>query len=369
VVSASSRTVVLTLSLALLLSSGAVAQSAEPSDSVAATGASVASATGELEWQRVDGLPGPETALVNRIAVGQDGTIAVMGQTAFGQGPALGWSSSDGLTWEPAKIKDADFSASLDVLALPDGGFIAWPYLGAQLWRSPDGRTWKRDKRPASAFFADGIATEDGLIFVGRSPDGMPVALRSADGKKWSATELPMPEGGDQLPNLIVSLADGTLLAAATGTRDAGATLWRSEDGAEWQIVPMPDTEPGAFIEGIAATGSGATMVVPHISDTAVLGSTIWTSTDGADWQETHRVSDVWLSQPVPGPDATYVWAGPVLLTSGDGLTWTESRPEAFDGPYSVFGGVVTPDGELVTIGRVEFIKGSATWLGSPAVE
>ena len=56
------------------------------------------------------------------------------------------------------------FENSLDaiLLALPDGGFVAWPYLGAQLWRSPDGRTWKRDKRPGSVFFGDGIASTEG---------------------------------------------------------------------------------------------------------------------------------------------------------------------------------------------------------------
>lgn len=164
----------------------------------------------------------------------------------------------------------------MDLLALPEGGFIAWPYLGAQLWRSPDGRTRKRDTREGSVFFGDGIASEDGLRFVGQSPEGKPAALRSSDGKKWSATELPAADSGDQTtPNLVTRLADGTFLAAATAIRD-GATLWRSDDGSHWQI---------------------------------------------------------------------------------------------FDGPYSVFGGVVTPDGELVTIGRVEFIKGSATWLGSPVAE
>jgi hypothetical protein len=361
--------VVLTLSLALLLSSGAAAQSAEPSDSAAAAGASVASATGELAWQRTDGLPGPETALVNRIAVGPDGTIVVMGQTAFGQGPALGWSSSDGLTWEQAKIKDAQASLGLDVLALPGGGFMAWPYLGTQLWRSPDGGTWKRDKRPANVFFGDGIATDDGLLFVGQSLDGKPAVSRSSDGKKWSTSELPAPADSDDVPNLIVRLTDGTLLAAATGTRDAAATLWRSVDGAEWQIVPMPDTEPGAFIQGIAPTTTGAVMVVPHLSETGVIGSTIWASTDGADWQEARRVADAWLSQPLAGPAAVHVWAGPVLLSSADGLTWDESRPEAFDGPYTVVDGGITPDGTLVVIGRVEAIKGSATWVGSPQSE
>jgi hypothetical protein len=344
------------LSLALLVPSGALAQAAEP-------------AGGELAWQRTDELPGPETALVDRIAVSPDGTIAVLGQTAFDQGPALGWVTTDGLAWEPAKVKDADFSAPMDLLALPEGGFIAWPYLGAQLWRSPDGRTWKRDKRAGSVFFGDGIATEDGLLFVGQSPDGKPAALRSSDGKKWSATELPIAEGGDDAPDLVARLADGTLLAAAAGTRDAAATLWRSVDGSDWQIVPMPDTELGAFIEGIAPTTTGAVMAVNHASETGILGSTIWATADGIDWQAVYSVPEAWLSPPVPGPDATYVWAGPLQLSSADGLTWTESRPEAFEGPYTVFGGVVTPDGELVTIGRVEFIKGSATWLGSPAAE
>jgi hypothetical protein len=306
---------------------------------------------------------------VNRIAVGPDGTIVVMGQTALGQGPALGWSSSDGLTWERAKIKDAEASIGLDVLALPDGGFVAWPYLGAQLWRSPDGRSWKRDKRPGSVFFGDGIATEDGLLFVGQSPDRKPAVTRSSDGKEWSTSELPAPADGDDVPNLVVRLANGTLLAAATGTRDAAATLWRSLDGAEWQIVPMPDTEPGAFIQGIAATGAGAVMVVPHLSETGVIGSTIWATTDGTDWQVVHEVPEAWLSPPVPGPNATYVWAGPVQLTSVDGLTWTESRPEAFDGPYTVLTGAVAPDGRLVAIGRLEVIEGSATWVGSPTSE
>jgi hypothetical protein len=369
VVSVCSRAVVLTLSSSLLLSSAVAAQSAEPSDSAAATGASVASVTGELAWQRTDGLPGPETALVGRIAVSPDGTLVLMGQTAFDQGPALAWSSSDGLAWEAAKIKDAESSAALDVLALPDGGFIAWPYLGAQLWRSPDGRTWKRDKRPANAFLADGIVTEGGLLFVGQSPDRKPAVLRSVDGKKWSATELPIAEGGDDDPNLVAQLADGSLLAAATGTRDAAATLWRSVDGSDWQLVLMPDTAPGAFIEGIAATSSGSVMVVNHLAETGDLSSTIWSTTDGTDWQAVHDVPEGWASLPVPGPDATYVWAGSVLLSSDDGLTWAESRPEAFDGPYTVFGGVLTPDGEVVTIGRFEFIKGSATWLGSPAAE
>jgi hypothetical protein len=250
---------------------------------------------------------------------------------------------------------------------MPDGGFIAWPYLSPQLWRSPDGRTWKRDKRPGSVFLGDGIATQDGLIFVGRTSDGKPAALRSTDGKKWSATELPMVEGGDDLPNLIVRLTDGTLLAAATGTRDAAATLWRSVDGTEWQLVPAPDTEPGAFISGIAATGSGAVMVVPHISETEVIGSTIWATSDGTEWQEVHRVAGSWLSRPVSGPGGIHTWAGPLLLTSEDGLTWAESRPEAFNGPFTVVDGAVTPDGKLVTIGRVEAIKGSATWLGTPA--
>lgn len=377
VVSACTRTVALTLSLALLLASGAVAQSAEPTGSVepapaaptAATGPGVDSAPGVLAWQRTDGLPGPETALVNRIAVGSDGTVAVLGQTALGQGPALGWFSTDGLNWEPAKVKDAESSASLDLLALPDGGFIAWPYLGAQLWRSPDGRSWKRDKRPAGVFFGDGIVTEDGLVFVGQSSGARPAVLRSADGKKWSATELPIAEGGDDAPNLIAQLADGSLLAAATGTRDAAATLWRSVDGGDWQLLPMPDPEPGAFIEGIAPTATGAVMVVNHPSETGDLSSTIWATSDGTDWQAVHDVPEGWASPPVAASEATYVWAGPVLLSSVDGVSWAESRPEAFEGPYTVLGGVATPDGELVTIGRVEFIKGSATWLGSPAAE
>lgn len=263
---------------------------------------------------------GLEGATLNGVTASSDGMVAV-GSDAEG---AAAWTSTDGVTWQPVEVADADGVDALHAVAL-DGGGVAF---GAV---DPDpSRTWS-----ASAGSQPWEPADSGGI------DGRVNAV-AADGDRW--------------------VAAGDLVDAETGAGAAGA-VWTSDDGRRWESLGELPLNEGT-ISDVVVEGD-AVVVVGFDVD----GGKVWTSAGGVDLQAVAEGEfDAATIQGVARTVAGYVALGralgdlrPVVWTSEDGVAWTREDPStAAFAPDLQINDLATVDGALVAVGAAP--QGGAVW-------
>jgi hypothetical protein len=258
------------------------------------------------------------------------GRVAVVGHAG---NDATAWTSSDGVTWEPATGGDAfvegPATGMTTVVAGPDG-FLAGGFAGAlnqpgvpRFWGSPDGRAWSRlssDGAGPTGRVASIAAGPGGFVAVGTvGPVGHPTTSAvwtSADGVRWQR----IPDSPVLGKGAMASVAAGGpgYVAVGSAMDSAAALVWLSEDGRTWQLAPAQDSLTyhglGITMADVIA-GPGQLLAVGHFLFGQQFGQgTAWTSPDGRTWTRMPDQASLGQGEPqaVIADGAGYVATGTV---------------------------------------------------------
>jgi hypothetical protein len=268
-----------------------------------------------VAWTSADGLTWAfhqiettEFTFPESLAAGADGTVLAVGRS--GRSP-VAWTTRDGSAWKrhDVAIVGTDGTAErMTAVAFGEGRFVAGGSVGPELaerharfWTSSDGVTWQPAPDNASVFANAEVRAitpfGDGFVAVGIVGDAQTqtdaVAWTSPDGMSWSRIHSPAFDGGKAVS--IVAAPGGGLVAVGTTVERREAVAWTSADGREWTKAP---TEPSRLYPGYAEGAGGYT----QMTDVAVVGSellgvgvfqglqrgtgTSWVSKDGIHWTQ-----------------------------------------------------------------------------------
>ena len=217
-----------------------------------------------VKWTRVrakEELGGEGDQLISRVAVGDQGFVAVGSDRVAGECSAAAWISADGKRWTQAPQDDPDLGGpgrqEMRGVAVANDQIVA---VGsdessgtsdAAVWVSRNGRRWNR-LQDEEALYRGGeqvmtsiVAGEDGFVRV-----GWDTILESKDAAAWTSTdgttwEKPLVEEdvlggpGKQVIFGVDRLDDGGLVAVGLDTSGGGgdAAVWTSADGETWVRV------------------------------------------------------------------------------------------------------------------------------------
>lgn len=306
-------------------------------------------------WQRVPAsklaLPGAGQVLgITHVAA--NGNVIVMSGTLSRGGSGAWRSANGGTTWTAAAIPTTGGgNATIAGLAPLKGGFVAiraadiGGLVGADAYISADGAAWRRS---ASITTANGapltlgpVSGGPGGAVVTGEAEGLLIAFISADGVTWAGTN-------------VINRAPAETVSGAALTASGQALISGTSAGQAAERQPVlsaigpqggPDqidlrAVPGATIPEIAVNAiaaSGAAQVAAGSADGL---PALWASTDGGEtWARavgttpavldrggleqltsvTHGAAG-WLAV---GGAADGTKAGPIVVGSPDGQTWT----------------------------------------------
>lgn len=313
------------------------------------------------------------------IATLRTGEVVVVGRGTERASPARAFvfDRSDPKSWQTVSLPGRKRAVAVDIVAWDDE-FIAvatrLPKDGPPqvlIWRSPDGRSWRRPITIDDSEAWDLLPTDEGLALLGVTWDDarrpVPTLWRSTDGRAFEAT--PVADSGYGVRRVARS-PSGTWIVVGQGTNedgyDAEHVLWRSVDGEDWESIELPFADASRLMEVVAAnwTPSGFILVVDlDLAGPEDASGEIWHSPEGFEWTRV-AVSEVPFSAVATSPSRQVAFgsrlAGPVsdpivpapmvVYASSDGLDWHASRHEELDG-VSVTAAAMTTSGELVGVG------------------
>jgi hypothetical protein len=280
------------------------------SDSAGGREAAAWSATAEATvWSRVppsDALRGAGgQAAMSAVVTGGPGFVASGLTTTAKDFDAEVWTSTDGQTWTPVqdpKALGGPGDQVMNRVATGGPGFVAVGFdpsgqrSAAAVWTSSDGSTWQRVTGSREALAGDQLKMRDvtdggpGLVAVGFSgPQGNSDAVvwTSADGTTWTRlTGSPKVFGGPGSQVMATVVAGGPGLVAV-GADNTDAAVWASKDGTTWTKVPADPAVFGVggdqFMNFAVSTPKGIVAVGADGQDAAV-----WVSADGEHWKRDH---------------------------------------------------------------------------------
>jgi hypothetical protein len=317
-------------------------------------------------WQEAT-LPGPSTGVwpIDGMAANGGGDVVLLGQTAGRNGKPLAWHSLDGLAWDAVKLSwpkgmgpIAVATVGNDFLAIGGGK------TGTATASSGAGARWtvKKSAIPGATTLYGITSTNDGAAVVGASgKTAAPTIWSTRDGVKWSkASLLPAAsEGLGSRPTLIAASPTGVMGAAS---RDSA--LWVAPDGITWQSAPLPATGEGTVVAALTGIPTGLLLVLDQGPAGGPVSSSIWVSADGLAWLPVHTTDGTALLHASSGPSGIVVQAEHMLLTSPDGMTWTEHPLTEFDSYVSTL--AQTPGGRILVSGTTTDQANGALWMGTP---
>ena len=277
-----------------------------------------------------------------------------------------------------------------DVVALPDGGFVAVGYMPPEWlpvsWTAADGADWKLHEIDGPAFtFPMSIAAGPGgaVVAVGRSGTA-PAAWTTDDGRSWDSKSVPVLGGAGIAERMVTVLAHegGYLAGGSVGPEllDRHARFWTTPDGATWE--PVAD-DPVAFadseVRAIAPLGEGFVAVGVTGTAQAWTGGVAWTSEDGLTWTRVDHPAFAagFAIALTPSPSGGLVAVGEdlerreaVAWTSADGRTWARAPVEdsrLHSGGFAWFSDVIAIDSRLIAIGGIQGLqRGTAmSWVST----
>jgi hypothetical protein len=285
----------------------------------------------------------------------EGGRFYILGST--GRDAAV-WSSSDGTTWQVARLpfpsewegEDygfvyADEMAAIDGRLLVAGEVGMNDYLEAVVWESTDGTTWREVDTGAfrqDAFnVLDLTAGPNELVAITHQYGaGTGSAWRSDDaGRTWTEHR---PPGDGVSAAVVVGTTRGYLLAGAENEsfnedEPSSPRIWYSPDGTgtSWRLASLEGSGGRGRVEHLAIDAQARWVAVGTLNDRA----TVWRSLDrGLSWAVVASLGEVGDEQlagyrvigapegfvAVSGTDPALTWV------SADGGTWvqtSENRP------------------------------------------
>jgi hypothetical protein len=210
------------------------------------------------------------------VAVGEYRTSTNAGTPSH----AVAWASTDGIAWTR---QAGDFgeglleSALSDVCVLPDGTplGLGWTEVSGDSFRmtawSPRDGTWSKldlgEFGEREGYGSTCANDEDGVV-VSATIAGRNVLLRTTTGSDWR--QVFKAERGVSLFNPVT--VPGGFAAAGSWSNDttAGAVVWLSRDGIEWEPVAIPSRNSAST--GLVAAFEGDLLVtLPATSGDPIL--------------------------------------------------------------------------------------------------
>ena len=228
-----------------------------------------------VTWRRVDHPTFADAQLI-RIAPMGDGLVAVGGTPGADQ--AATWITSDGETWlRSAPQASLEHAFLWSVAAAGDrlvaGGWRRAPEPSAAFWTSTDGLTWQPAPIPPAAAdhqvrtvqaFAGGWIAGGDLVEGGRA-----AAWTSADGSRWT------PATVDALDGATISdiAVDGDR-ALAVGSIGSDGAAWVTGDGTSWSALDG-GAPARAYLVSVA---TGTSLVAVGATQERLPGTGSWVS-------------------------------------------------------------------------------------------
>jgi hypothetical protein len=273
------------------------------------------------------------------------------------------FTSNDGLHWSVAQEQTAQPETTVQFVVPVGNGLVA---MGREhLWYSGDGTTWTaidspswRDlwqisNGPAPVLLAVASGSS-GVVAVGNTQLGVgeagePVIAYSADGRTWTAANLPTAPA---MVRDVVAYRGGFVIAGRDGEPDVfggGAcctnggyipgtgrpAAWTSTDGVTWASASVEGSVvPGGELEEVLVGAGGFFAVGINTQTGAYLSATFttWGSSDGRTWHISSQPGSSLLHWPALASDGTHIvmlGAAPSgsasvgAWVSTDGSTWT----------------------------------------------
>jgi hypothetical protein len=258
-------------------------------ESVGDTDAAVWTSPDGLTWSRVPHddavFGGPEAQLMYSAVAGDMGLVVVGLDASGGDGDGAVWTSLDGLTWSRVPHNEQALGGSdhqiMNHVALGGPGLVAVGTdspsgpANAAVWYSPDGLVWTRvphdeqvfggPDRQAITSVAEG---GPGLVGIGYDlADFESVVWTSPDGLTWTRMGQDDLSGGPGPMDLwSVVVAGGPGLVAigySLSGNDSDAAVWTSPDGLTWTREPHDEAVFGGpgFQEMVWITPGGPGLV------------------------------------------------------------------------------------------------------------
>lgn len=315
---------------------------------------------------------------ISSVTVGGPGFVAVGSYMSRGQrSVATIWTSVDAVTWSRIP-HDEDvfglgvfFSDELSMTSITAGGpgFVAtgWgtPWRDAPgdgfaaVWTSVDGIAWSRVHHQApfnSAEMSAVIATDSGLIAVGRTSDSNAAVWTSSDGSTWSRVPTDPTTFDDAVMSNVA--AGGPGLVAVGEDHHGNSAVWISSGGTDWTRIPHDAnvfgssamTSVTAWGTGLVAVGYRVTQEMDHVEPPMGVEAAVWMSADGITWSrvDVEAAFDGAEMASVAATPSGLVAVGsvaagfgryPAVWTSTDGITWAkEPELDTESGPAEIRG-------------------------------
>jgi hypothetical protein len=271
------------------------------------------SSAGGRSWQRAQTITRSGVQRLTSVTAGNSGWLAV-GYDGTAPRHPLVLTSEDGSRWQ-----DADQAGSFRPKAhtalttyaatIGPAGYVVVGEdgLSAAAWFSSDLKTWQRgtaaDKKTLNGTGTTGRWMRDvaggafGYVAVGGLNDpaarggrpSRPAVWTSADGRRWTLRQLPLPGGtiGAWFEHVAAKGAVVTATGTATGPSGTRAFAFVSADGGRsWQQVSLPggdETSAGAGVDAAAATSTGF-VITGTTGNPGSADVIVWTSADGRTW-------------------------------------------------------------------------------------
>jgi hypothetical protein len=262
-------------------------------------------------WTRVaaepDPLSGPGAQSINGVARLGSTVVAVGANRANADEDAAVWVSSggafervctfDGICGD-AFAPGPDRSQKMFGVAAVEGpGLVAVGHDAAgggfdtAIWRSSDGRTWRRLTLDGSGFAGPGsqemrgvTGAGGGFVAVGR--DGFDAAVwRTSDGDQWTRVRSGELDDGDgEVMNAVAAAGPGLVAVGYEQTPGTARNpaVW-TFDGQSWTRVQSPAFRGTGEIRALTAAGDQVVAVGWTIGPAGQDGA-VWTSRDGKTW-------------------------------------------------------------------------------------
>ncbi len=309
-----------------------------------------------IRWLRAEDsaeLGGGGTQMMNAVAAGPNGVVAVGMETIDNQSDAAVWFSNDGISWMRIPeigtvFGDQDNQAMLAVAAIGDG-FVAvgWEKTDVEIrgavWYSTNGVAWQRVEHSEDIFgglnlyasMEDVRQVGSSLIAIGTlqhpdEDDVDPAVWFSHDeGRTWTRITNSETSLGDQgivryqLVSAVVQRNDQFIMVGTeqnvTGTASEqfiNGIIWRSVDGLEWERVfdHKPDFHQQTMLDAVS-TSLGFFVVGYDLIGEEVQAAA-WISTDGLNWMQVPHFESLFGGPGVQRINAV-AEAGPGLVAVG----------------------------------------------------
>jgi hypothetical protein len=259
-----------------------------------------AQTTTRAGMQRLTSVTG---GLAGWLAVGQDGT-APRHPLVLTSRDGSSWQRTDGAAVFRAK---GDSALTTYAAAMGPAGYVVVGEDGfsAASWFSPDLKSWERGTAPdrkalkgtdtTGRWMHDVAGGPSGYVAVGGLNDptahgakpSRPAVWTSADGRRWTLRQLPLPGGSVGAWFDHVSAKGSVVVASGTASVPSGsrAFAFLSVDGGRsWQQVSLPTgDDTSAAVDTSSSTPKGfviaGTTGQPGSADVVM-----WTSADGRTW-------------------------------------------------------------------------------------